>query len=527
MQRPHSIFKKATFLIAYALLLKSFAFGFEPVISVDALLTHDSASSPGSAQIFLRADGYPTPASYRWTKDGRPLVKGDQDTYDTTQVSFGSAGWYQLTVEAEQTRATSKPVPVGVVKTGEQKMNPIAEGRNLTLKQTAAGPELRFQWFKDGIPLSDVTGKIIGAQTATLKLFGLLPEDGGLYHCLVSLRNLTLMGQSWHFDVTPKPVVTHIDGIDDWAVGRPVVASVQATNQPTRYEIKGLPPGVTFNPKNGQLGGSPRLPGTYHLSTRAFNVAGASAWFKESVTVAPFPAEATGTFAGLVGRTGGGDPGYGGAWKLIVTSNGAFTGTVDVGIVRYPFSGRLQNPVSGTPEAWIQLASGWLVMNVKIDTVQGRADGLVALNNFAFQLPLEAKKVLPLRPNVAPANWLGLHYVKLSPDASVIGNPAYPQSEAIGQIVVRHNGSYTWIGHLSDGAAYTMSGQVTPLGAFAARTLLYGKRGSIQGWQELLEPEGWVSGFLEWIKYHRPGDASFPNGFPLHSLNVREPGVAP
>ncbi len=503
------------------------AAAFQPVISVDALLTYDSSSSPSAAQIFLRADGYPTPAHFQWTKDGRPLANGNRDIYDTSLVPFSAAGYYRLTVEADKQRVTSKPVPVGVVRNATFHPAPIPEGRAFSFSQKASGPELKYQWYKDGSPLYDDAPRIRGTQSPTLRISPLQGADEGSYHCIVTLGQLSLFGDSFILTIVRKPVITDVKGLINWAVGRTVAAQVDAQNHPTRFEARGLPPGVTFNPKTGSFGGRPTSAGTFHLMIRASNAAGTSDWMKFYVEIAPFPKEATGTFAGLVGRTGGHDPGYGGAWKFTVTPSGAFTGTVDVGTKRYPFSGRLENPLSGLPEAWIQLAQGWLVMNVKVDPIQQRADGSVSLSDFSFTLPLEAKKVLPLRPHVTPVNWQGLHYVKLSPDASVLGNPIYPQEQSIGQVTIRHNGSYTWAGRLSDGAAYTMSGQVTPLGAFAARTLLYGTRGSIQGWQELLEPEGRISGFLEWIKYHRTGDATFPNGFPLHSLDVREPGVSP
>lgn len=498
---------------------------FVPVISVPAVLTWDSASSQGGGRIFLRADGYPTPASYLWTNNGRPLANGERDVYDSSNVTFQSAGWYRLAVEAEKVVCTSEAVPVGVVRKGLKNLTSLPGGRSLTLTQMATGPELAFQWFREGVAMTDIPGRISGTQTSSLRFIHLEAEDEAHYHCLVSLRNLSLIGEEFTLDVVLKPVVTDVTGASNWAVGRTVAAQVVSANDPTRFEITGLPQGVTFNPKTGSLSGRPLRAGSYDIRIRGFNAAGVSPWFHITIEVEEFPSVAIGTFIGLVARDQGHDPGYGGLLRFTVTPTGSLSGTVDVGKVRYPFSGRLENVESGLPEAWIQLASGWLILNLKIEGPQGRADGLVALNDWSFQLGLEAKKVLPLKADVAPANWRGLHYVKLSPDAGVVGNPVYPQSESVGQITVRHNGSYTWIGRLSDGVAYTMTGQVTPLGAFAARTLLYGKRGSLQGWQELLEPEGRVSGFLEWIKYHVHGSSSFPQGFPLHSLNVREPGV--
>lgn len=527
MKFPLAFTRLAWLTLATAFTSSALGASFQPQINVPALLTWDTASSGGNGQIFLRADGYPTPAWYRWTKDGRNLPNGDRDVYETSQVNFSSAGYYRLTVEAEKEVATSKAVPVGVVKTGTTLLPPLPEGRSVTLTQVASGPELSFQWYFEGNPLSDLPGKISGSQSSRIRLSNVSLQDEGTYRCIVSQRGLSITGQDFVLNVVLKPVITDAKGFDDWAVGRPVSASFDSDNEPTRYEIRGLPPGLKFNPKTGQITGKPTTAGRYTISVRAINAAGASEWFKLKVQVAPFPREATGTFHGLVGRTGGGDPGYGGSFRFVVSGNGAFTGSVDVGRVRYPISGRFENPLNGQPEIWIQAAHGWLVLNIKIDPTAGRADGLVALNDWSFQLPLEAKKVLPQVPNSAPANWLGLHYVKVSPSASVIGNSTYPQEESIGRITVRNNATYNWTGRLSDGSAYTMSGRITPQGAFASHTWLYGRRGSLQGWQELLEPEGWVSGFLEWIKYPSAGGSTFPGGFPLHSLDVREPGVAP
>ena len=108
----------------------------------------------------------------------------------------------------------------------------------------------------------------------------------------------------------------------------------------------------------------------------------------------------------------------------------------------------------------------------------------------------------------------------IAPTVATIGFPEYPREAGTGTLKIAPAGTWTWTGKLGDGAAYSMAGRLAASGRFAARALLYDKRGTIQGWQVLSEAAPKVQGTLEWIKNPTPGSASYAAGIPLHSVTV-------
>jgi hypothetical protein len=469
---------------------------------------------------------YEPGAIYEWMKDGKPIVGGQSFSIPQSRVRLSDAGTYQVRLRLGGLSHLSAPVSVGVVRGGLQMHPTLREGASIKLTQVAAGSNLSFRWYHHATPLEDQPGKVEGSSTSILHLHEVGAASAGTYFCYVQSTEQgpqsELVGTVHYVPVAILPILHEPVMPSSFAVGREVSIPLSGDFNVTRFEVQGLPRGLRLDPVTQRIVGRPTHAGTYQTRIRARNKNGASAWRAITIVVEGLTPSTSGTFIGLVGRVNAEDPGFGGRIKFTISSTATLTGNVDFGTRRYSFTGRLNNESEANPYTYIRLFHNHLILFLNVDPASGAVLGTVALSDGSAQLAVEAKQVLPLRSNIAPLTWQGTHPVSLKPEAFTIGNPIYPQGDGAGKITVRHNGSYAWTGHLSDGSAYTMAGQLTIHGGFAAQTLLYGKRGSIQGWLEVLEPHGQVNGFLEWMKYHQAGSKSFPTGFPLHSLDVME-----
>ncbi|WP_437400077.1 leucine-rich repeat domain-containing protein [Flagellimonas lutimaris] len=75
-------------------------------------------------------------------------------------------------------------------KLGLEETRVIAEGGSTTLSVSSSGSANSYQWFKDGVPLTN-GGGVSGSTTDTLTLSNALASDDGVYHCEVQSSIVT------------------------------------------------------------------------------------------------------------------------------------------------------------------------------------------------------------------------------------------------------------------------------------------------------------------------------------------------
>jgi hypothetical protein len=238
----------------------------------------------------------------------------------------------------------------------------------------------------------------------------------------------------------------------------------------------------------------------------------------------PFPTHCAGTYRGLVGRILGTDSGLGGVINVSVNRSGHVTGFVDVGTRRYPFTGRVTHTTGSYYVLKKVIGYGWMDLQVIIDCDKAEVTGSVSIATGDWTLMFYGRKLQPTTTNWVPHNWRGTHYVTLTPqiETDKFDEKTFPIGQGLGKVVISANGTYVWTGKLADGSRYRFAGRLEHDGRFSGRTLLYGGKGSLQGWFYLSGDAGYIYGEAEWIKYPKPGAATFPNGFPLHKLTVTE-----
>jgi uncharacterized repeat protein (TIGR03803 family) len=139
-------------------------------------------------ELSVVATGFPAPA-YQWIFNGiHPLAGATNSMLDLPNFQSSQFGAY--TVAVSNLAGVVISPPAFLITDPGILVPPLA--RTYDAEQTATfevqaggtGP-LSYQWFKDGVLLSDGT-KVFGAQTATLSLSGVLGGDSGGYSVAVS-----------------------------------------------------------------------------------------------------------------------------------------------------------------------------------------------------------------------------------------------------------------------------------------------------------------------------------------------------
>ncbi len=133
---------------------------------------------------------------YQWQRNGANLSDGANITGTASSVlSINSAttsnsGAYTCVVTGSCGMVVSDPanltVNVATVILTHPVNQTICEGLTAVFKVTATGVNLKYQWRKNGSPVSDLTGKISGSATQNLTISPVSITDGGVYTCAVS-----------------------------------------------------------------------------------------------------------------------------------------------------------------------------------------------------------------------------------------------------------------------------------------------------------------------------------------------------
>jgi hypothetical protein len=187
----------------------------DPQITANPVNT--TANYGATATLTAQVSSTSPPVSYEWYKNGTPIANGLQPdgstasgaagttsgsspftlTLSLSGVSYQDDGSYTLSATNNGNFAnssTAATITVNDPAITSQPANPaVAAGGNANFTIGAAGsPTLTYQWFENGIQLTDnnptATGSAIvtGSQTATLTLTGVQDADDGGYSCTIT-----------------------------------------------------------------------------------------------------------------------------------------------------------------------------------------------------------------------------------------------------------------------------------------------------------------------------------------------------
>ena len=126
------------------------------------------------------------PLTCQWFHDGQPIPGATGRALQLTAVTSTDAGLYWIEAVNPYGSVTSAPVPlvVEIPDSPQFVLHPqsgeIVADQYVVLQSAATGsPPLRYQWYRDGMPLP-------GAESPTLTLASFMAADAGTYHVVVA-----------------------------------------------------------------------------------------------------------------------------------------------------------------------------------------------------------------------------------------------------------------------------------------------------------------------------------------------------
>lgn len=323
----------------------------------------------------------PTPeaVAYRWVKDGKPLPKALSAALEFASISLKDAGVYRRIA----TLGGGQEVPAGPFLIGvlQSPRTPVFTklGAKVTLSASFAGPAgFSVLWRKNNQPLSDTPGKISGSATPQLTILSMSEADSATYECVLGLPGGTL-GLSIPRDVTTVSAGPAIRStyFRQLMVGEDVLQnsplSVRSDEGPnvaaSKFSITGLPPGMTFDPNNGDIFGRPKTPGTFPIAVSGTNTFGKGASRTLSLIVRPLPADATGQISAFIARDSTVNANLGGFLSVDSKPDGSYAADLVLGTTKYKLSGGLVTKVGTAPKfSW----TGPNGVSVDVTSISGR-----------------------------------------------------------------------------------------------------------------------------------------------------------
>ena len=457
-----------------------------------------------------------------WAEDLDYLDHLDNNSADTVTRSYTLApGYYSLALGSNAPATnphrqgfrfswtTATPSLVGPAILQQPKSAALVEGKSVVFSVKAAGPDLEFQWLRNGITVN-------GATKPTLQIQNAGTNAAGAYICIVRNAAGRVLSQAAVLTVIAKPVVDAFD-LPNLVVGQPFQLQLTATNQPLLFSAKGLPKGLVLDAKSGLIHGRPLVIGdTFAVSVTATNRAGTSAPVEDTLGVSGLRAGHGGSYTAPLERSVPLNGLLGGCVKFQITSLGSLTGTITLGgasplRVAAPLDTSTESPTAdftlarkGLPDLHIQLT-----LDDATATLHGR------LSDGTDTLAFEAIKPLP-----AAAGREGGYTLALAVQADNAGEEV-PQGHSVGAFKISPKGQATGVLLLADASRAAFSGTVDQSGVITLFVPLYKGLGSVLGRLHIAETDSNLSGSeVSWFKGARPKDLVYGDGFGPLELGV-------
>lgn len=466
--------------------------------------------------------------SYQWLKGTAKISGATSASWSISKMSTSSAGLYSVQVTNLTGSVTSAAARVGAVDTSARTLI-VNEGTTLTLQATAAGPDIKYQWLKNGEPMTN-DKRIAGASAAKLLVTAVTAEDVDSYACRVTVGNATAVTGRFDVQVRVKPKIDpdfHFEPAsvsDNFVLQVPaVLTSGGVMGGATAYRITGLPSGLTYN-SAGLITGRPNVGGTFTIQITASNAAG-SATVTKVLTIEKLAPTTLGTFNGLVAPHSLANGNFGGAVSLVVAPTGSFSGRLILGAASYVLSGRLSASVDTDPSAAVTIKRAGKAAPLKVAFAISRADGHLTGtvgDSLSFTTGLDAWRNPYSSANRA-RSIATAYNACIDPPA----DPAAPQGTSYAVLRVNSLGTATWQGWMADRTVATRTTTIGTNGEIPLHIMLYAGTGSAHGWvQVATQPSpalNILTGTLQWVKNAQPASSrtrSYKSGFSGTNLAV-------
>lgn len=465
------------------------------------------STSTGSVTFTVVAMG--SDLHYNWRRNGTTLSASDSSTL---VVNPAIAGDYDVVVTNSLGSATSTEATLTVRTppsiTTQPTSKVVTPGTVGTLSVAASGTGLTYQWFKNGDTL-------IGATTASLSFNNAQNPDTGVYTVRVSNGAGSVMSNPATMEVPIPPVVTPLN-LNDARVGENYSRQITAANSPTRFNITGLPPGLTAT-EGGIISGFPTAEGTYTVTVVAVNAAGNSLPVSDQMQVFGLADGTVGKYTGVVDRQSNLNAYLGGSVSMEAKSTGQFLGTVVLGTKKHSFSGILSPSgvtVDSTGTAAIaRPGTSSLTVSFTVTPATKALNGTISDGTHTTTFSAR-------QPGTYTA---GLHTVALLVKPPQRSDHSLPQGHSIGNYTISTKGIASGVVTLADGTKVTFSSPVEHGGLVSLFKPLYGNTGSLLGTLG-------STGATSWFKHPQPTKSttrSYKDGFAAIDQQVLDASYTP
>jgi len=222
-----------------------------------------------------------------------------------------------------------------------------------------------------------------------------------------------------------------------------------------------------------------------------------------------------------------------GSFTVTSTKKGRYSGHLQIGSVRYPFSGTFDSLGQGTNvlhhRGSSDLALGFYLVG---DMAYGQVSDGTWTNDFI----VADRAVFNTRINPAP---FAGQYTIILPGHDT--DPSVPNGDGFGAVRVTKSGIAQVSGTLADGTHFSQSAPLSKDGSWPLYASLYAGKGSALSWLAFTNTAtNDINGSLSWIKPPVPNSRYYPGGFstncfaigsfyihnPNHLLNLESANVA-
>jgi uncharacterized delta-60 repeat protein len=321
----------------------------------------------GSTATFTVVAAGSAPLTYQWSKDGIALAGAVGATLTIPNAQPVAAGSYSVVVtnnvSAVTSTAAALTVTAPVVPPVINSANTAAGGLNVPFAYLITATNTPTSFNATGLPAG------LSVNTATGVISG-TPTAAGSSAITLTATNPAGSGtQALTFTVAqPVPVISSAAV----ATGRAGVVfagyTTTATNSPTSFALASgaLPAGLSLNPANGQITGTPSASGTFNVTLTATNAGGTSVAFPVSFRIAAAATVPVVTSSPVAtGRVGE-------AFSYQTTASFSPTGFAAVGPLPGGLSINATGLVSGTPTT-----AGRFTMSLTATNADGTSAPLV------------------------------------------------------------------------------------------------------------------------------------------------------
>ncbi len=229
--------------------------------------------------------------------------------------------------------------------------------------------------------------------------------------------------------------------------------------------------------------------------------------FQANFALNPF-GQAASTFNGLFFDPNGISPQSAGSFSLVLTPNGKFTGSLQLGTGRLSLKGQFDGAGNATNTIargmQSSLTVGLQLELGSLDQITGSvSDGTHTASLLADRAAFDG------RQNIAPQAG---QYTMIIPGSS--GSSSLPGGDSYATVTVDKAGKIKLAGSLADGTKLTQSAAVSKNGDWPFFVSLYGGNGAILAWLTFLTtPTNDVNGDLVWVKPSVATAKFYPAGF--------------